>query len=417
MGRAAVFAALLALLAPGRGSATTLDEAVALALNHDPGLRRAEAEQAIAQARVKEAEAGRLPTVAIEGSAASARTDFGHFFGFGRYDLTPRSAAVSITQPLFAGGAITAAIDQARAEDAASRSEQGATRLNLVADVAEAFVAVRVTEQALDLRRAQIAELTLVRDQAQRRFDDGASPRTDLDQAEARLAGAQADLAAAQGALARARARYHSLVGEDPAALEPVAALPPTPGSLEEATSRAEAANPQVAAARSRLGAAGASVRQAEAERLPTLGLVAQASTVSDQFLPGYRADGASVGVQGRWTLFSGGAASARIAKARAAERAAGAALDQARAATQEAAIDGWQALQTASAVTRASAAQAKAAEAALYSVRQEVRVGAKPTLDLLNAEREALAAHIGELEAHGAEIVAAYRLNAIVGR
>ena len=79
--------------------------------------------------------------------------------------------------------------------------------------------------------------------------------------------------------------------------------------------------------------------------------------------------------------------------------------------------IDAWQALHTAEAVADAARQQTVAADSALDGVKNEVRVGAKPALDRLNAEREALAAKVAAAQAEGARLVATYRLNAIIGR
>ena len=46
---------------------------------------------------------------------------------------------------------------------------------------------------------------------------------------------------------------------------------------------------------------------------------------------------------------------------------------------------------------------------------RQEVRVGQKPTLDLLDAEREDLAARDAVIIARGQQVIDAYRLNALL--
>jgi outer membrane protein len=413
----AALAAASCLALPAVADATTLQDAIALALQHDPGLKRARAEQDAAHARLQQARAGRLPTVTFSGSVAKADTNFGQFFGFGRYNLTPRTAELSIQQPLFTGGAVSAAIAQAKAMDQAARANVQNARLGLIADVAEAYVGVQTSGKAVELERAQVQELNLVLSQAQRKFQDGEVPRTDVDQAQARLSGAQGALAAAEGELARARARYRTLVGEEPATLDPPGQPPATPSDLDQATAEAKASSPAVAEAQAAVRAADEGVRRAKADRLPQIALAAQASTIRDQFLPGYKADGASIGVQGRWTLFSGGLIAGKISEASAAQRAADDALSQAQAATEEAAIDAWQSRQTAEAVSRAAADQARATAAALDSVRQEVRVGEKPTLDLLDAEREALAAQIGSLQAEGARVVAAYRLSAVIGR
>ncbi len=410
-------AAAIGLVGPSFAHALTLDDAIGLALQHDPGLKRAQAERDAAGARLQQARSGGLPSVVVSGSVAAASTDFGPFFGFGQHSLTPSSAQVVLTQPIFTGGAVSAAVSQAKAGESQAGSGYVSVRLALIADVAQAYITVRTAEQAVGLEQAQLEELVLVRSQAQRRFDDGEVSRTDVDQAQARLSAARAALATGQGDLARARARYRVLVGEEPAGLEAPGEPPATPASLDDAVSEARAGNQGVAAAQAAVRAAEAAVRRARAEGAPTLAVVAEASSIRDQFLPGYRAEGGSIGVQGRWPLFTGGLVSGKVSEAQANVREAEAALDQARAASEEATIDAWQARQTADQVAVAANDQAKAAEAALDSVRNEVRVGARPTLDLLDAEKEALAARIGQLQAQGARTIAAYRLMAALGR
>jgi len=409
-------ASMVAGLAPAAARAVTLDDAIAQALAHDPGLKRARAEQDAADARLTQARAGALPSVTLTAGIASGSTDFGGFFGFGERSLTPRSAQLTVQQPVFAGGGINASIDQAKALDQASRSSTDSVRLTLIAEVAEAYVGVLTSQQALALGQSQVEEPTLAAAQAQQQFESGEVARTAVDQAKSALAEAKAGYARAQGVLAVAAAHYRMLVGDEPSDLAPLGPPPAGPAQMQDAVAAAEADNPAIAAAESQVSAAKDGVRRAEADRFPSVAVEAQASSIRDQFLPGYRADGFSVGVEGRWTVFSGGAVSGKIDEARANERAAEAALDQARAAVDEGVIDAWTARQSADAQAAASSDQAKAADAALADVREEVRVGERPTLDLLDAERADLDSRIASLDASAARVVAAYRLSAAMG-
>ena len=65
--------------------------------------------------------------------------------------------------------------------------------------------------------------------------------------------------------------------------------------------------------------------------------------------------------------------------------------------------------------MVQAASDQSVASARALDSVRNEVRVGQKPTVDLLDAEREALAAQSALVVARGQHVVDAYRLNALL--
>ena len=121
------------------------------------------------------------------------------------------------------------------------------------------------------------------------------------------------------------------------------------------------------------------------------------------------------MGVQGRWTLVAGGLINGHVDEARAGARGARSGLEAARAQVREAVIGAWQDVETSRALVAAAADQSAAAASAVDSVRNEVRVGQKPVLDLLDAEREALAARSAMVAARGEAIIAAYRLNALL--
>lgn len=407
-------AAALALTAGAQ--AMTLEEAIAAAQRTNPTLAQSRDEVDAAKARLLQAHAAALPSVTLSGRASGGSDDLHGFFGFGRSTVYPADVSLELRQPLYAGGGISAGIDRAReARDAAVLQAEGAKAL-LAVQVAEAYIDVQSAREAARLGDAQMRELSEVASQAQRRFDDGEVPRTDLAEAQARLAQARAGQAQAVGEVARAEAHFQSVVGVAPDALDAAAAPALSAATLAVAVAKASDASPTLLAARASLRSAEAAVRAAQAERLPSAALTLSAGATRDEFLPGYRNDAVAVGVEGRWTLFSGGAVSGRIDEARAGRRAAQDALDAAQAQVRDAVVDAWEDTQVARSAAEAAADQASAEASARDSVAQEVRVGQKPTLDLLNAEQEALAADVGLVRAKGAVVVSAYRLNALLG-
>lgn len=395
--------------------ATTLEDAIAQAMKRNPGLQQVTAEQDAAMARVAEARAGLGPSVTVSASAGTGRSDLGGFFGFGDRDVSPRTAALTVEQPLDLFGAARARVDQARAGQSAARMRTIAAQLALSVEVADAFERVRRSDAVLVLQMRTRDEIALIADQAKRRFTAGEIARTDADQADARLAESDMALASARSEAMQARARYQAVVGSAPLDLEAPGPGPWSSMTVDEAADRAEAVSPSVSAAAAGVAAARAAVRITQTEGAPTIAAVGEVSSSRDVFLPGYRADGATIGVRGRWALFDGGRGSAHVSEALAALRSAEAGLDRAEREAREAAVDAWHDLKAAEVTTVSSRARSTAARSALESVRQEVRVGQKPTLDLLDAEREALAAQVGELGAVSALVVSRYRLNAVV--
>ena len=406
---------LLTLMGPGCALALSLQEAIGLAQGGNPDLAQSRAEVEAADGRLVQARSGRLPTITLSGETGRGRTDLGGFFGFGQADVSPRAAALEVRQPIFAGGAIGAAVDRARQGRNAAFAQATGEKALLSVQVAEAYVAVLTAREVLALNQAQLQQMAETVRQAELRFKGGETTRSDLAMAHARHAEAQAGIARTRGEVARAEAHFSSVVGVSPDQLEALPAPPPIPRSLDEALSLALKNNPGLQAAEAQSRAAEAGVRFARADRLPSLAVTATASTARDQFFPGYRADGVTVGVQGRWTLFSGGMVSGRIEEAVAGASGARARVESARAQVRETVIGAWGDAETSKALLKAAQDQAEATASALESVRNEVRVGQKPTLDLLDAQREMLAARSAVVSARGGAVIAAYRLNALL--
>lgn len=401
----------------GSAQAATLDDALAAALAHAPEVAAADADADVAAARLDQARAEHMPTATLTGTVGYGRLDPGGYFGLNRADVTPRAAQMAIEQPLFTGGRVGAGIDRARAGMAAAEAGKIGMRSQLVVAVTQAYGDVLTASQLVDLYGRLVAETTEIGRQAELKFKAGESPSTDVAQASARLAEARAALVRAQGMRVSAQARFRDLTGLEPTDLQPLPANPALPATLDEAMDAAMAANPMLAGAEAGLRAAQAAARGARAERLPTIGAFAEAATVRDQFFPGYRGDSATVGIRARWQIFNGGRVSGKVAESDSAVRAADSRVRAARQQTEEQVIAAYQDVRTAQLVELAAGEQTAAAAKALESVRQEVRVGMKPQLDLLDAEREAATAAAGAARAGTDRIVAAYRLLALTGR
>ncbi|TNE44868.1 MAG: TolC family protein [Sphingomonadales bacterium] len=397
--------------------ATTLDEAIAAALAHAPEIAEADAEGDAAKGRLQQARSGGLPQASLTGTYGVGRLNPQNYFGLSADNVTPRAAQATIEQPLFAGGRVKAGIDQAKAGIKAAQAGGDMARSQIAMATAQAYGDVLVTAEMLDLYRRLAEETAEIERQAKLRYKAGETPSTDMQQAAARLAEAEAGLARAEGMQVSAQAHYRNLTGLEPVDLQPLPPNPPLPGTLDEAMTIAMDNSPTLRQAEAGLKAAEAAVRGARGERLPAVSAFAEAGMVRDQFFPGYIANSATVGVRGKWDLFAGGRISGKLNESHAKVRAADAQLRAVRRNLEEGVLSAWSDVRTAQAVEKASEEQATAAAQALTSVRHEVRVGMKPQIDLLDAEREAIAAAANAAQARTGRIVAAYRLNSLIGR
>lgn len=407
---------LSCLVAAPPASAQDLAAAITDALANAPTLAEANAGEAAAKARLDRARAESNPLLRVEGSYGAGRIDNGGFFGITADNVSPLALQATAEMPLYAGGRISSAIDQARSGADMARFGAEQARLQTIVLAVSTYTEV-LTSRKLEARYGQLVnELVETERQAALRFRAGEIASSELAQARARKAEADAGFAQAQGRRASAEAAYQRLTGKPAGDLAPLPELPLIPPSLDQALDMARTANPALRQAKAGVDVARAGVRSARAEGMPTIGAFAEAAHVRDQFFPGYKADSVAVGVRGRWTLWAGGRVSSQTRAADADLDGSEARLRQADQALEGMVIDAWQGLITARRMTDASQLRSDAAAEALRGTRLEAQVGAKPTLAVLDAEREAIEAEAALLQAEGMRTVAAWRLNALTG-
>lgn len=397
-------------------SAQDLDAAVAEALANAPALAAAKAEETAAKARLDRAKSESNPLLRVEGSVGTGRIDNSGFFGIPAASTTPLALQGTAEMPLYAGGRISAAIDQARggAKIAGFQAEQA--RLQTVVQAIAAYAEVLTARRLNDRFGQLVKELTEVERQAGLRYQAGEITNSELAQARARKAEAEAGQAQAQGRVTSAEAAFERLTGKPAGDLAPLPDLPRTPPTLDEALDMARTSNPSLRQAKSAVDVAKAGVRAAKAEGLPQVGAFAEAAHVRDQFFPDYRADSVAVGVRGKWIIFAGGRVATQTRVADAEVDASEARLRQADQALTGMVIDAWTGLTTANHMVDATRLQTDSANEALRGRKLEAKAGSVPVLAVLDAEREAIKADAALLEAQGQRLVAAWQLNALTG-
>ncbi|RVU05691.1 type I secretion protein TolC [Novosphingobium umbonatum] len=404
-------------LAQAQEPAQDLTATIAQALRHAPALDQAQAEADAARARKEGVRAETLPLVSLQGQIGYGRIDNDGFFGIGPKNVMPLAVQAGAEMPIYSGGRWKAAQDQARGGLDLARLGQDEARAQVTLAAVTAYVEVLSARQ-IELRFRQLTqELTEVARQAQLRYQSGEVPSSELAAATARRAEGEAGLAQAEGRRISALAQYRRITGEGAPDHLPMPDLPPVPATLDEAMEAAQRNNPALAQAEKSVDIARAQARAAQAEAMPSISAFTEASHTRDQFFPDYRANTVSLGLRGRWVLWSGGRISAKRAEADAHLSGMQARAREAHEAMDSAVIAAWTGLQTAHRMVAASEARSTAAAEALRSIRLEAKVGAKPQLALLDAEREAITAQTSAIEAQGQRLLAAWQLNALTGR
>lgn len=409
-------AALLA--APA--SAHTLPEALAMAINNNPTLEDARLGVNAAREDRNQARAQFLPNVNanLQYGSRHLESDRIGFFGPSStsVELSPGTYSVQGTQPLYAGGRLGAQMDLADAAVSGSRYNYRNTEQDILLQVIASYAETLRDQEVVRLREINVRNLETQLSGAQRRLQVGEVTRTDVSQAQARLAGARSGLAQARSQLAATRARYAEIVGVAPDALAPALTPANLPRSLDEAQARAIASHPAVLQSQENVEAARARTRIERAAMRPQLNFVGRLERQQEEAVSRAIDDSWDAYAQLSIPLFEGGYRSARVRQGRINVNRAQALTDAQRRAAERRSIMAWNDYGAAQQQADAAREQVSANQDALSGAEREQGLGLRTTIEVLNAQQELLDAQIALAAAEARVLVASYALLASTG-
>jgi outer membrane protein len=420
---AAMLLASVSAPAMAQAARETLGDAVGAAISNNPQLMAERSTRAVASEQLKQAKAGMLPSVSLSGSYASQDLTIGRTFatpaGTFPLDGTQEKGQVGLEarQSVWSGGTLTAKRKQAEAGVNSAEARLMGVEQDVVLSVVTAFMDVRRAEQDVKIRETNVDSLRQQVQASKDRFEAGEVTRTDVAQAQSREAGAEGALAQARAQLAGARANYQRIVGAPPVQLADPPAAPQLPGTLEEAVALAQTGNPEVIAAKAQEEVARRGIEAAKGDLMPKFDVVGNAGMVDTTQDETYRDTSVGLTAQFRVPLYEGGLLSSRTRQARLeSDRARYQRMAAERQATAEA-TTAWHNVIAAREAITASQSRVSAAEIALEGATQELAVGTRITLDVLDQETELLDAQLGLVDAERAAYIAAHQLLAATGR
>lgn len=405
-----------AVLAGEKGSESFREIALAT-LESNPTVQAAQAQLAAAEETRTQAFSGLLPDVSLSAANVSESVRWSG----GRDNDDYRQVALTLTQTLF-NSQVFVTYRMAEPYVAAYVADLEAARQGVLLNVAA---------QALDLlQNREVAELAADNlkvtqrhlEATQARYQVGEITRTDVSQAEARLASARAEKIRADNQVEVSAAQFLEITGM---VAPEVLRVPPTPlqfsaMKLNDLLARGVEERPDVVAASLRLKVARDQVALEEAGHHPTVSLQAEAARRWDletQLNKGEPENDYTLTVSASVPLYSGGETSSKVRQAGHERRAQEVTLDGLRQQAQREIKAAWLDLHSAEAQVTALEAAVKAAQAALDGMEEEFRVGTRSALDLLDVQNELFKTRTDLAKSRYALLSARYRLHQALGQ
>ncbi len=332
-------------------------------------------------------------------------------------DTGQRGVGATATETLFNGFQTANKTRQAESQVMGARQTLRVTEQQVLLDASTSYMNLLRDQAILDLNRRNVEVLTEQLKQTRDRFNVGEVTRTDVAQAESRLAAGRSALLGAQSNYVTSQANYRRVIGVDPGRLDPGTPVDRlSPPTLPGAITAGETQSPSVLAAMYGVDIAELAVKISEGALYPNLALTASASR---NYQPVYNINRQTLAsVLGTLTIpiYQGGAEYSAIRQSKETVGQQRLNLDVNRDEARETVVASWGQLDAAKAQIEATTAQVNAAEIALNGVREEARVGQRTTLDVLNAQQELVNARVALVTAQHDRVVASYALLAAVG-
>lgn len=325
-------------------------------------------------------------------------------------DYTAKIGQLSISERI--DGSWLAAPNQVKYQIAAEKLNFLQVKQKVLLDAVSTYVKVLTAMGVEDLSKLNENVLRQYLDMAQKRFAVGEVTKTDVFQAEARLAYAVSEQIKANGNLKIASASYAHIVGEEPDNLLQPTDLPAIPSSLEECLEVAKKNNPILKSVFYRHKAADQAVIIALSKSLPSVDISAK---VKDTYKPSKQRD-YSLSFNVSVPIFQRGMNFATIDQANLTAKQYMHDYHEAIKNIEEEVITRWQNVLTAYSILNSSKEAVKAAEVVVDGIKQEAELNLRTTIDVLDAERELFRAKINLAEAEGSYVISIYNLLLTIG-
>lgn len=313
------------------------DDAVAYALENNPGLQGTASGIRARNEQIKAAEAGKMPVIDLDyglvysdnplvsfGSKLNNRSVVAEDFAPDTLNNPGFSdnyfANLSLKLPLYTGGKVTADIDEARANHASAQAQHDRTKASVIYQVKRAYLLAQAAREAINIARSSTESARKHVRTTQQLFDENRTVASDNLTAKVYYTSVKGVISQAERQYSQALNALKQVMGKDLAADISVEPLKSTSHAIDLpevslAESKALTNRNDLKASDQSINAAEARTRIASSASKPQLGLEARSSLYADDPL----VDEVSWGVLAvaKINLFSGGSNKSRVSAAR----------------------------------------------------------------------------------------------------
>jgi|TARA_Y100000310_G_scaffold270129_1_gene283757 adhesin transport system outer membrane protein len=415
-----IVAVTLAVLLSGNVNGQTLTEAVQLTLTTNPDILATEHNLTAAEALLRQARAGYFPSLdlVLAGGRENSNNTTTRAANLEDLRLDRQESSLRLTQMIYDGSATrnfvrqqSALVDAALLRLAGSHETVGLRAIQVYLEVLRRKAVVGLANDNLRQHEETLLKI-------QERYDGGVGTKVDVVQTEGRRAQSKSNVLLSQRDEKNGEAQFFRVVGEQATDLMVPAEITGLPTTLEMAIETAFSNNPNLKAAQADLVAAQAAHKQASAAFKPRFDLELGATRNDDTDGSLGANDDETAVIRMSYNLYRGGADRARSNEVEAREFAAREtvrSIQRQRGVREDVTLI-WNELQDILLRLEYLQAHVASTEEVLVVYNEQLGLGKRTLLDLLDVQNELLRARVGLLTGQYAVLFARYRVLASGG-
>ncbi len=415
-----IVAVTLAVLLSGNVNGQTLTEAVQLTLTTNPDILATEHKLTAAEALLRQARAGYFPSLdlVLAGGRENSNNTTTRAANLEDLRLDRQESSLRLTQMIYDGSATrnfvrqqSALVDAALLRLAGSHETVGLRAIQVYLEVLRRKAVVGLANDNLRQHEETLLKI-------QERYDGGVGTKVDVVQTEGRRAQSKSNVLLSQRDEKNGEAQFFRVVGEQATDLMVPAEITGLPTTLEMAIETAFSNNPNLKAAQADLVAAQAAHKQASAAFKPRFDLELGATRNDDTDGSLGANDDETAVIRMSYNLYRGGADRARSNEVEAREFAAREtvrSIQRQRGVREDVTLI-WNELQDILLRLEYLQAHVASTEEVLVVYNEQLGLGKRTLLDLLDVQNELLRARVGLLTGQYAVLFARYRVLASGG-
>ncbi len=333
---------------------------------------------------------------------------------------------LSVSQPIYTGGAISASREAARLDESAATWSQSRTTLDLGYSARALYWSAVAAAAGVEVAEAQLKRTQRLLDDARALREAGMAVNADVFAAEARSSAAEVDIIRTRNEEAKAMERLRSLLGIAANTMISLAGngpeeIPQPPSPRPDLEQAALDNRPELKITDAYIEGLGARSRSVNAARKPMVAATGQylLARPNQRFLPPVdeRNDSWLVSIAASWQIFDGSRAKEQVATVRAEQRA----MQQDRSELErqirlEVAITRLE-LESALEAIASADASAAAAEAWEEASSERYAAGIAMLAEMLDAQADLAAAEMAQVRSRASAWLADAALRRAVGR